>query len=132
MSEFLAMGGYASYVWSAWGITLLVLVLNAWSARRRHARTSGRKADDRGCSKQEITDCTENVMTPRRRQRLMLVGLVVAGVAVSAALALRAFQENLEYFFSPTQVAAGEAPTERLSGSAAWSSRTVLRASRAR
>lgn len=36
-------------------------------------------------------------MTPRRRQRLMLVGLVVAGVAVSAALALRAFQENLEY-----------------------------------
>ena len=52
-------------------------------------------------------------MTPRRRQRLLLVGFVVAGVAVSAALALRAFQENLEYFFSPTQIAAGEAPTER-------------------
>jgi len=48
-----------------------------------------------------------------RRQRLILIGLVVAGVAVSAGLALRAFQENLLFFFSPTQVAAGEAPDER-------------------
>lgn len=36
MSEFLAMGGYAVYVWSAYGITLLVLLLNIWSASRRH------------------------------------------------------------------------------------------------
>lgn len=48
-----------------------------------------------------------------RRQRLVLIGLVVAGVALSAGLALRAFQENLLFFFSPTQVAAGEAPTTR-------------------
>jgi len=52
-------------------------------------------------------------MTPRRRQRLILIGLVVAGVALSAGLALRAFQENLLFFFSPTQVADGEAPAER-------------------
>ena len=51
-------------------------------------------------------------MTPRRR-RMLLIGLVVGGVSLSAALALRAFQENLLYFFSPTQVAAGEAPDER-------------------
>jgi cytochrome c-type biogenesis protein CcmE len=48
-------------------------------------------------------------MTPRR-QRLLLVGLVLGGVVVSAALAFRAFRENLVYFFSPTQVASGEAP----------------------
>jgi len=48
-----------------------------------------------------------------RRQRLVLIGLVVAGVALSAGLALRAFQENLLFFFSPTQVAEGEAPTTR-------------------
>lgn len=36
MSEFLAMGGYAAYVWSAYGITLLVLAINVWSARKRH------------------------------------------------------------------------------------------------
>ena len=52
-------------------------------------------------------------MTPRR-QRMILIGLVAAGVAVSAALALRAFQENLLFFFSPTQVAAGEAPHDRV------------------
>ena len=52
-------------------------------------------------------------MTPRR-QRMILIGLVAAGVTVSAALALRAFQENLLFFFSPTQVAAGEAPHDRV------------------
>ena len=51
-------------------------------------------------------------MTPRR-QRMILIGLVATGVTVSAALALRAFQENLLFFFSPTQVAAGEAPEDR-------------------
>ena len=52
-------------------------------------------------------------MTPRR-QRMLLIGLVVAGVTLSAGLALRAFQENLRYFFSPSQVVAGEAPDARL------------------
>ena len=45
-----------------------------------------------------------------RRQRMLLVGLVLVGVVVSVTLAFRAFRENLVYFFSPTQVAAGEAP----------------------
>jgi len=45
-----------------------------------------------------------------RRQRMVLVGLVVVGVTVALTLAFRAFQQNLLYFFSPTQVAAGEAP----------------------
>ena len=48
-------------------------------------------------------------MTPRR-QRMVLVGAVLAGVVIALTLAVRAFQENLLYFFSPTQVAAGEAP----------------------
>ncbi len=48
-------------------------------------------------------------MTPRR-QRMVLVGAVLVGVVVAATLAIQAFQENLLYFFSPSQVAAGEAP----------------------
>lgn len=48
-------------------------------------------------------------MTPRR-QRMVLVGLFVAGVAVAVGLTLRAFQENLLYFYTPTQAIAGEAP----------------------
>jgi len=34
MTELLEMGGYAPYVWSAYGITLAALVLNYWSAGR--------------------------------------------------------------------------------------------------
>ena len=33
VSEFLQMGGDGAYVWSAYGITLAVLILNAWLAR---------------------------------------------------------------------------------------------------
>jgi heme exporter protein D len=36
MKEFLAMGGYAAYVWSAYGITAVVIGLNAWLAQRRY------------------------------------------------------------------------------------------------
>lgn len=34
MSEFFVMDGYAPYVWSAYGITLAVLIWNVWSAGR--------------------------------------------------------------------------------------------------
>jgi cytochrome c-type biogenesis protein CcmE len=44
---------------------------------------------------------------------MVLIGLVIAGVAVSAGLALQAFRENVLYFFSPSEIVAGEAPTER-------------------
>ena len=35
MAEFLAMGGYAEYVWSAFGLAVLTLIFNVLSARRR-------------------------------------------------------------------------------------------------
>jgi cytochrome c-type biogenesis protein CcmE len=37
----------------------------------------------------------------------------VAGIGVAAALVLNAFQSNLVFFFTPTQVAANEAPRDR-------------------
>jgi cytochrome c-type biogenesis protein CcmE len=49
----------------------------------------------------------------QRTRRLWLIGGILAGVALAVGLALRAFQENLLYFFSPSQVAAGDAPTGR-------------------
>jgi len=58
-------------------------------------------------------------VTPRRRQRFILAGLLVLGVAVSISLALIALNKNINLFFSPTQVTAGEAPlnsTFRLGG----------------
>jgi cytochrome c-type biogenesis protein CcmE len=51
-------------------------------------------------------------MTPRR-QRLLTVALVLTGVALAVGLALQAFEENLLFFYSPTQVLAGEVPEGR-------------------
>ena len=51
-------------------------------------------------------------MKPRNKRLIAIAGgLAVLGAA--AALVLTAFQENLVFFFTPTQVAAKEAPTGR-------------------
>jgi cytochrome c-type biogenesis protein CcmE len=52
-------------------------------------------------------------MTPRRR-RMVLVGLILLGVSAAAAFALTAFQDNLLYYYPPSDVAAGKAPTGRV------------------
>jgi len=46
-------------------------------------------------------------MTPRQR-RMTLVAIIVCGVGLAGALALRAFRENVMFYFDPTKVAAGE------------------------
>ena len=51
-------------------------------------------------------------MTPRRKRMLSIV-LVVSGVGIAAALILTAFEKNLMYFYSPSEVLAGEAPERR-------------------
>ena len=48
-----------------------------------------------------------------RHKKLMVIVLGLAGLGIAAALVLNAFQSNLVFFFSPTQVAKGEAPTDR-------------------
>lgn len=50
-------------------------------------------------------------MTPTRKRRLFLIGLMILGVAGATSFALTAFNENLMFFFSPTEVDAGKPPT---------------------
>jgi len=52
-------------------------------------------------------------MTPKRKKRLLLIVLMIAGVATAAAFALKAFNENLMFFYTPSAVSAGEAPVGR-------------------
>ncbi len=52
-------------------------------------------------------------MKPRRRQRLIFVGIVLGGVILATVLILTAISENMLYFYSPSQIVAGEAPTVR-------------------
>jgi cytochrome c-type biogenesis protein CcmE len=51
-------------------------------------------------------------MKPRHK-RLIAIVCGVALLGVAAALVLNALQSNVAFFFSPSQVAAGEAPRDR-------------------
>ena len=53
-------------------------------------------------------------MTPKRRNRIVLIVLVLAGIGIAATFALKAFNENLMFFYQPSQIIAGEAPVGRL------------------
>lgn len=48
-----------------------------------------------------------------RQQRMLAVGLAVAGVAIATVLTLRAFQENMMFFLDISEVAEGNAPDDR-------------------
>lgn len=52
-------------------------------------------------------------MHPKRKKIMIGVIALVIGISVAVTLALKAFQENLMYFFSPSEVIAGEAPENR-------------------
>ena len=52
-------------------------------------------------------------MNPKRRKLLFTVIFIVTGMGLATALALKAFQQDLLYFYSPAQVAKGEAPVNR-------------------
>ena len=51
-------------------------------------------------------------MTPRQKRLAFIVG-GVASLGIATALVLNAFQSNLVFFFTPSQIAAGEAPKDR-------------------
>ena len=51
-------------------------------------------------------------MKPRHK-RLAAIGLGVVALGAAAALVLNAFEQNLVFFFTPSQVAAHEAPQGR-------------------
>ena len=48
-----------------------------------------------------------------RHQRMVAIAAGITLIAIAAALVLNAFQGNVVFFFSPSQVAANEAPLEK-------------------
>ncbi|MFT4650962.1 MAG: cytochrome c-type biogenesis protein CcmE [Flavobacteriales bacterium] len=53
-------------------------------------------------------------MTPARKKRLGLIILMVIGIAIGLSFALKSLNENIMFFFSPSEVAEGKAPQDRL------------------
>lgn len=48
-----------------------------------------------------------------KQKKIVLIGVAAAAIAAGVGLGLKAFSENLVFFFSPTQVAAHEVPEGR-------------------
>jgi len=53
-------------------------------------------------------------MTPARKKRLALIVLMVSGIAIGVGFALKSLDENIMFFFTPSEVAKGKAPRDRL------------------
>ncbi|MBC3420399.1 cytochrome c maturation protein CcmE [uncultured Pseudomonas sp.] len=51
-------------------------------------------------------------MNPQRKKRLLLILGLLLGVAVALGFALSALQQNINLFYTPTQIANGEAPQD--------------------
>lgn len=51
-------------------------------------------------------------MTPRRKRLFAILG-ILAGVGLATAVALKAFDNNLQYFYDPSEVVAGKAPADK-------------------
>ncbi len=51
-------------------------------------------------------------MQAQRKTRLLIVAMILAGVSISAVLALLSLNENINLFYSPSQVHAGEVPAD--------------------
>lgn len=49
-----------------------------------------------------------------RQQRMVLVALIVVGVGTATAFGIKAFQNNLEYFYSPSEILADNPPEDRV------------------
>ncbi|MEZ5491664.1 MAG: cytochrome c maturation protein CcmE [Gammaproteobacteria bacterium] len=52
-------------------------------------------------------------MKPHRQKRLAIILFIAAGLSVGIGLTLYALRQNLNMFFTPTEVAAGEIPAGR-------------------
>ena len=49
----------------------------------------------------------------KRHNRMALVGLLVSGVFLAGYLGIKAFSENLLYFYTPSDIMTGKAPNDK-------------------
>ena len=51
-------------------------------------------------------------MSPKQKQRFIIVSLLVLGLGIGVTLVLMALNENINLFYTPSQVVAGEVPDD--------------------
>ena len=53
-------------------------------------------------------------MNPKRKQRLLIILGLVSGLGIAVGLVMFALSQNINLFFTPTQIAKGEAPSAQM------------------
>ena len=53
-------------------------------------------------------------MNPKRKQRLFIILGLVSGLGVAVGLLMYALSQNINLFFTPTQIAQGDAPVAQM------------------
>ena len=53
-------------------------------------------------------------MKPVRKKRLFFIIFLISGVAIAASFAFYAFNQNIMFYFSPSEVKQGKAPVNKL------------------
>jgi cytochrome c-type biogenesis protein CcmE len=51
-------------------------------------------------------------VNPLRKKRLLIILAILAGISIAVGLALSALQQNINLFYTPTQIANGDAPQD--------------------
>jgi len=123
LHEFLNMGGYAFYVWTAYALAAVVLIANVvvplLTARRQRRALLGRLRA-RGAR-----------MTPKRKKRLMFVVLIVLGIGTAVAFGLSAFPtESAVFLHAVTSRGTARHPRAVRFAWAVWSRPAVSNANR--
>jgi len=54
------------------------------------------------------------MMKPARAKRLILILLMLAGIGIGVGFALKSLDQNIMFFFTPTEIIEGKAPTNKL------------------
>ncbi|MEY8263110.1 MAG: cytochrome c maturation protein CcmE [Bermanella sp.] len=52
-------------------------------------------------------------MHPQRKQKLLIILFMLGGISLAVTLMLVALKENINLFYTPSQIAAGEAPKQQ-------------------
>ncbi|MBL4820072.1 MAG: cytochrome c maturation protein CcmE [Gammaproteobacteria bacterium] len=119
-SEFLNMGGYAFNVWTVYLLFAIFVSVNLIAPVRKRKQIM--QDLKRRVSMSELSESTTSasrerrdseavggeLMKPLRRKRLSIVIFIALGLSVGISLVLYALRQNINMFFTPTQVVSGE------------------------
>ena len=99
VAAYLAMGGYAAFVWPAYGAG------GRGAGRARGAFVAALSGQRAAALERAAAEPRHPAMT-RKQQRLGLLALGMAALAGATALVLTAFSDNLVFFYGPSELQA--------------------------